>query len=365
MANQAIPLVKVAMAPEETLWPMLREVLYSGQIGDGETVARFEAAFAEKFTIPLALSMQSGTAALHAALTLAGVTPGDEVISTPMTAEPTNVAILHTGARVVWADVDPRSGNIDPESVRRSITPRTKAIMVVHYGGLPVRLAEILAIAGEYGLPVIEDCAHALGAIYQGASVGTLSHYGIFSFQAIKHMTTVDGGMLTLRDASQLRAAKLFRWFGLERGVARTAVDITSVGYKYNMNNVTAAIGLAQLKHIGSLLERHKSNGKYFDHVLSSIPGLEVATFDAQAEPSYWYYTILSDHSDDIIQKLEENGISASKLHKRNDYHSIFADARRELPGLDEFYRRMLHIPCGWWVDDEARETIVDVLRQG
>ncbi|MNT69175.1 hypothetical protein D3C72_2074740 [compost metagenome] len=99
--------------------------------------------------------------------------------------------------------------------------------------------------------------------------------------------------------------------------------------------------------------------------MLSSIPGVEVATFDAQAEPSYWYYTILTDHSDDIIKKLEENGISASKLHKRNDFHSIFAGSRAELPGLNEFYRRMLHIPCGWWVDDEARETIVHILRQG
>ncbi|QYF91977.1 DegT/DnrJ/EryC1/StrS family aminotransferase [Massilia sp. PAMC28688] len=365
MTEPAIPLVRVAMAPEEVLWPLLREVLYSGQIGEGATVAEFESRFADNFKLPRAFSFHSGTAALHCALVLAGVRHGDEVISTPMTAEPTNLAILHAGGRVVWADVDPCSGNMDPESIAARITPRTRAILVVHYGGLPVRLAEIQAIAARHGIPVIEDCAHALGARYNGQAIGTLAEFGMYSLQAIKHMTTVDGGMLTMRDSDLVTRTKTFRWFGMERGVDRSKVDITEVGYKYHMNNVTAAIGLAQLTIIDDLIGRHKANGRWFDTTLPAIAGIEVARFDPAADPSYWFYTLLSDDSAAVLARLAERGISASKLHRPNNQHSIFADAARELPGLDAFYRRMLHIPCGWWVGDLERERIADALRAG
>jgi len=365
MAETPIPLVKVAMAPEAVLWPRLREVLYSGQIGEGATVVEFEEQFGQRFGLPRALSFHSGTAALHCALTLAGVARGCEVVSTPMTAEPTNLAILHAGGTVVWADLDPQSGNMDPASLEACITSRTRAILVVHYGGVPVRLDEILAIAARHGIAVIEDCAHALGARYRGAGIGTLGDFGMYSLQAIKHMTTVDGGMLTLRDGSAVERAKAFRWFGMQRGVDRAKVDITEVGYKYHMNNVTAAIGLAQLTGIDALIARHQDNGRYFDRVMPAIGGIEVARFDAVAEPSYWFYTLLCDDSADLIRRLGTHGISASKLHRPNNLHSIFASAARPLPGLDAFYARMLHIPCGWWVDDADRERIVAAVRQG
>ncbi|MDV6320776.1 DegT/DnrJ/EryC1/StrS family aminotransferase, partial [Chromohalobacter sp. HP20-39] len=138
-----IPIVKVAMPAKSVLMPALEEVLYSGMIAEGESVYRFESEFNQKFGLERSLAMSSGTGARHAALTLAGVGPGDEVISTPMTAEPTNTSILYTGAKVVWADVDPVSGNMCPESVRSCITSRTKAILCVHYAGYPVRLAEL------------------------------------------------------------------------------------------------------------------------------------------------------------------------------------------------------------------------------
>ena len=188
-----IPLVKVSMPPREKLMPILEEVIYSGMIAEGEHVYRFESSFGEHFGLPNLLSQSSGTAALHTALTLAGVGPGAEVVSTPMTAEPTNIAILQTGAKVVWADVLPENGTLDPESIRNVITPKTKAIMLVHYAGYPNDMGPILEIAAEKGLPVIEDCAHSLGARYNGKPIGTIGDYAIFSFQAIKHFTTVDG----------------------------------------------------------------------------------------------------------------------------------------------------------------------------
>jgi perosamine synthetase len=360
-----IPIVKVLFPPKESLLPALESVLYRGQIAEGQQVYEFEEKFGSQFGVPNVLAMSSGTAALHAALTLAGVQHGDEVISTPMTAEPTNTSILYCGATVVWADVDPTTGNIDPDSIRQNITPKTRAIVVVHYAGYPVRLAEIRAIADEYQLPLIEDCAHALGATYDGKPIGSIGDFGIFSFQAIKHMTTVDGGVLTIANPKYMIAAKKFRWFGMLKGVARTEVDIQSIGYKYNMSNVTAAMGLVQLQHIDSVISRYISNGRYYDIQFQDVPGINFACCDAVAKPSYWLYTLLSDHADDIEKSLNAAGVMASKLHRPNNLHSIFKSSNKPLPGLDRFYKRLLHIPCGWWVTDEDRARIADVIKKG
>lgn len=345
--------------------PRLRDVLYSGQISEGEPVYEFERRFGQFVNQPNVLSFCSGTAALHTALILAGVQPGDEVISTPMTAEPTNMAICHAGGRIVWADVDARNGNLTAETIADKVTPRTRAIMVVHYGGIPAPLASIRKVAEAYHIPVIEDAAHALGARYGGQLIGAHSEYVMYSLQAIKHLTTVDGGMLVCRDPDDLPRGRLVRWFGIDRQATRTSVDARRIGYKYNMNNVTAAIGLVQLEHIASVIQRHIENGQCFDRALQDIPGLETCAWDAKAEPSYWFYTVLAERRDDLSRHLTEHGIGNSQVHKRNDWHTIFADSRCELPGLDLFYSRMLHIPCGWWLTTQDAEFIVDVIRKG
>lgn len=358
-------MVKVAMPPRERLMPALEQVLYSGFVAEGEHVYAFERQFAQTFGLPLALAMSSGTGALHVALLMSGVQPGDEVISTAMTAEPTNVVILQCGATPVFADVEPHNGNLDPDSVRALITPRTRAILVVHYAGFPARLAELRRIADEHGIALIEDAAHALGARYGDHAIGTVGDFGIFSLQAIKHMTTVDGGVLTMRDLSRADEARRLRWFGLSKGVPRTEVDITVPGYKYNMHNVAAVIGLAQLEQIGDLIARHIDNGRFFDERLSRIPGLAVTQFEAAAQPSYWLYSVLSEDSAAVEARLQGIHVAASKLHRPNHLHSVFAPMRRPMPGLDSYYRRLTHLPCGWWVSDDDRERIVDALARG
>lgn len=360
-----VPLFKVFLAPEGDLMPRLRDVLYSGQISEGGPVYEFERRFSSFVGLPNVLSFYSGTAALHAALVLAGVQPGDEVVSTPMTAEPTNMAIRHAGGEIVWADVDPANGNLSAESIAERITSRTRAIMVVHYGGVPAPMRDIRRVAERAGIPVIEDAAHALGARYGGQPIGALSEYTMFSLQAIKHMTTVDGGMLACKAAADVPRARSFRWFGIDRQAPRTEVDVSVVGYKYHMNNVNATIGLAQLDHIGPVVQRYVANGRYFDEALRGIPGLQLCHWDSAAEPSYWFYTVLAERRGDLSRYLSEQGIGNSQAHKRNDLHSVFASSRRALPGLDSFYSRMLHIPCGWWVSDEDRDYIVEALRRG
>lgn len=360
-----IPLVKVAMPDKGSLLPFLEEVLYSGMIAEGEYVYEFERRFAELFNLPIAVAVNSGTAALHLALIMSGVKQDDEVISTSMTAEPTNIAILQSGAVPIFADIDDETGNLSPESVEKAISPRTKAIVVVHYAGFPADLKSLRHIADKYGISLIEDAAHSLGAKYSGQGIGSIGDYGIFSFQAIKHMTTIDGGILCMRELSKINEAKRMRWFGLEKGVTRTKTNIERIGFKYNMNNVSAAIGLVQLLTVEKRIRRHIENGQFFDNEMKVIPGLSITRIDRECEPSYWLYTVLSDNSSDIEDCLAGVGVSASKLHRPNHYHSVFPQTRCPLPGLETYYRRLTHIPCGWWVTDDDREMIVEALRRG
>lgn len=360
-----LPLVKVAMPPKEVLMPALESVLYSGMIGEGEFVYRFEAAFAEVFGLKNIVATSSGTAALHLAMLLSEVEPGDEVITTSMTAEPTNTTILQMGATPIFADVDSLTGNLDPASVESLITNKTKAICVVHYAGYPARLNDLRAIADRHGLSLIEDCAHALGAQYDQKPIGTIGDYAIYSFQAIKHMTTVDGGALLVKDPAKIEEARRLRWFGLAKGVPRTEVDITRVGYKYNMHNVAAVIGLKQLEFIKPLLARHQANGRYFDQALQGISGLAIAKYESNAESAYWLYTLLADDSDAVERILAEQHVMASKLHRPNHFHSVFKGFARALPQLDDFYKKLVHVPCGWWVSDEDRQRIVSALKRG
>lgn len=360
-----IPIVKPFIPAPEVLMPALQEVLYSGYIAEGEKVYEFEKQFGEYIQNPLALSLNSGTAALHIALLLAGVGPGDEVISTVLTAEPTNVAIKLVGAKVVWADVQPNTGLLDPQSVRSKITDKTKAIMLVHYAGMVCDMDAFNAISEEFNIPLIEDTAHALGARYNGKPVGSNAPYSIFSLQAIKHMTTIDGGILSLRSQEDYDKGRLLRWFGLDKKVARLDNDIKTPGYKYHMNNVNATVGLVQLKYIEEIVGKYIANGKYFDEALKGISGVELLDYNPNTEASYWLYTMKVDNRAGFIKMMQENGISASELHLRNDRHSLFAESRAELPVFDAFYEKMVHIPCGWWLTKEDRERIVDVINKG
>lgn len=357
-----IPLFKVRMPPESVLLPALSQVLYSGQIGEGEQVAAFETAFGQWLGHGVPVACSSGTAALHLALLLAGVTPGDEVVSTAMTAEPTNMAIRHAGGVIRWADVDPDSGNVTAETLAAALTSATKAVVVVDYAGLPVDMAAIRSLADTHGLPVIEDAAHALGARFDGRGIGALADYTIFSFQAIKHITTGDGGMLMLRDEAQLALARRLRWFGLTRGVARTEIEAREVGFKYNMNNICATIGLAQLQSVDEVVAAHRANGSSFDSAFAGRPDLAPARFPQAAQPSYWLYTLLCDDPAAVTARLSAAGVAAGVVHRRNDRHPVFSQSARPLPGLDRFEAGHIHLPCGWWVGEAERRRIVDAV---
>lgn len=360
-----IPLVKPYIAPADEMMPAIEKVLYSDYIAEGESVYQFEDELGKFLGNSRILVLNSGTAALHIALTILGIGVGDEVISTPMTAEPTNTTIALTGAKIVWGDVDADTGLLDPESVREKITEKTKAIMLVHYAGMVCNMDEFNKISEETGIPIIEDSAHCLGGKYNGKVVGSNSRFTCYSFQAIKQMTTVDGGAITFLNDKDLAAGRKLRWFGLDKKVPRLENDITKVGFKYGMNNVTASIGSVQLKYVPSIIEKDISNGKYYDHALNNISGVTLVPYYPHTEPSYWLYTMKVEHRDDFCKMMAEKGIIASQLHHRTDTHSVFSESRCPLPQMDEWYSKFVHIPCGVWVDQEKREKIVDAIKGG
>ena len=360
-----IPLVKPYIAPPEEMMPAIEKILYSGYIAESEPVWEFQEEFGDYIENPNTLMVASGTAALHIALMILNVGPGDEVISTPMTSEPTNTTIALTGAKIVWADVDPNTGLLSPQAVSSKITDRTKAIMLVHYAGMVCDMDEFNKISREFDIPIIEDAAHALGSKYNGKMVGSNSRFTCYSFQAIKHMTTVDGGAISFNNVDDVAPARKLRWFGLEKKVSRMENDITRAGYKYGMNNVTATIGKIQLKKTPSIIGKYISNGKYYDEALKGIPGVTLVPYYNNTEPSYWLYTMKVEHRDEFCKMMEENGITATPLHHRSDTHSVFSDSKCELPNMDEWYSKFVHIPCGWWVSNEQREFIANTIKKG
>jgi len=364
-----IPLFKVNM-PVSVDAPLL-ETLHSGFIGQGKKVEEFERGLTEFLNNPYVLTLNSGTSAIHLALRLANVGPGDEVICSPMTCTASIQPILERGAQVVWADIDPGTGNIDSDSVMSQVTAKTKAVIPVHWGGYPCDLDDLNDIATGFDLKVIEDAAHAFGAKYRGCSIGSISPFTCFSFQAIKHFTTVDGGCLVCLNEDDYKRGKLLRWYGIDRDQPkkdmRCEEDIKEYGYKYHMNDISATIGIEQLKQVRSVLTDHRINAYYYDSEFETrhIRHAKPLNYDDANLSSYWLYTILVDDRPSFMEWMTQKGIQVSRVHARNDRHTCFKDARnKELPGVDEFDKKHVCIPVGWWLTIEDREYIVDCIER-
>lgn len=358
-----IPLFKVRM-PRAAI-ESAAMTLGCGYIGQGPRVNEFEERFGKWIGNPLLLTVNSGTSALELALRTAGVGPGDTVISTPMTCLATNAAIRATGADIIWADVDPVSGCMHGADLLRKIRANTKAIVVVHWGGNPVNLDVVQGIANAAGLRIIEDAAHAIGSWFRNKRIGNHSDFICFSFQAIKHLTTVDGGAIAFAHEDEYARAKLLRWYGLPREVGASGshwlVDVPEVGYKFHMNDVAAAIGIAQMADLESVIETHRENAAYYK---AHLPEFASATECPYAQSSYWLYTLHVHNRDQFSQSMRTAGIEVSQVHARNDLYSAFASYRVSLEGVDAFYKTMICIPVGWWVTCEDREYIVSQIKR-
>jgi perosamine synthetase len=359
-----IPLFKVFM-PKSVIKP-LREVLLSGYIGEGPRVEEFERQIALRLGNNNVLALNSGTSALQLALRLSNVSNGDEVISTPMTCSATNEPILAMGARIIWADINPWTGNIDPEDVAKKVTSQTKAIICVHWGGYPCELDELNAIAEKYNIKLIEDACHAFGSTYHNKPIGSHSDFVCFSFQAIKEMTTVDGGALVCKSKSDCERGRLLRWFGINRKDKcedlRCEADIIEYGYKFHMNDVTATIGLEQLKYIDKTIEKHQSNAAEYNEVFNKCHAIQPLRYKKDRSSTYWLYTIRVKERKKFVEHMEKAGITVSKVHTRNDNHTMFKDFKVDLTNVDEFNSKQISIPVGWWLTDENLAQIINTI---
>lgn len=362
--NDLIPLFKVHM-PKSVDKPLL-EVLHSGYIGQGPKVEEFEKKLSKFLENPNVLTVNSGTSALHLALRLSGVKAGDEVITTPMTCSATNEPIFSFGAKMVWADVFPENGLIDPDSVEKKITKKTKAIICVDWGGSVCDLDKLMKIANKHGIKLIEDSAHAFGSTYKKKKVGSIAHFTCFSFQAIKHITTVDGGVITTLSKADYKRGKLLRWYGIDReskvtGDSRIDIDISEWGYKFHMNDIDAVIGISQMNEIDNILSKHRENAQYYLENIDSSYYQHPLTIWEQ-DGAFWLYTlVLPDPKAraKFSEYMNKNGVATSRVHRRNDYYSGFPKSKDYLKGVTYFYEREMCIPVHWALTKGDREKIV------
>jgi perosamine synthetase len=347
------------------------DTLSTRWIGQGPKVEAFEEKFAQRFGMGnIALSVGSGTDALHISYLLADLKPGDEVIVPVFTCTATNIPFLYMGVKIIFADVQRGTLNIDPIHVNQLANEKTKAIVCVHYGGLPCDMTELRKVADKWGIPIIEDAAHALGASYKGVSIGGLSEFTMFSFQAIKHITTGDGGMVTFKnDPVLVEKGKRLRWFGIDRSAKQMGIwenDITEVGYKYQMTDIAAAMGLAALEEFNEISSYRKTLFKAYEKGFINIPGISfIGGGYTDREHAAWMCTVNVDNRDGLQKKLRENNIESSQVHYRNDRYSIFGGRRNDLPNMDAVENHYLVLPLHTKMSLEDVDRIFNVINSG
>lgn len=372
--QKSFPLFKVHVAKEAALG-RLAAVFDSGFINEGTEVGRLAEALKPVLGSDNVVLMNSCTSALTVALRLAGVGPGRNVVTSPMTCIASNTPIINLGGGIKWADIDPGTGMVTADSVAEQIDEDTAAVLFVDWAGVPAPLADLWDVCKKAGVAMIQDAAHAFMAEYRGRPVAQFADFTCFSFQAIKHFTTGDGGALVCADEAKRRAAAKLKWFGYDREAAKDEkgnwkaqqadADIleSEVGYKFNMNNLAAGIGLANLPQMESIVGRHRANAAAYDAVFASHPLIRPIGRPDGSNPSFWVYTAILDPGvdrDGLIESLAAARIHAGQVHVPNDDYACFAAYRRELPGVRAFSARQISLPCGWWLDDEEVHFIAD-----
>ena len=355
--------------PEETA-KAVKQTLDSTWINTGKKEKEFRDKIKKKFNAEYVVACTSGTAALKIALSTLGVGYGDEVVSTPYTFIATNTSILEVGAIPVFADIDYDTLNISADSIRTKITDKTKAIMVVHYGGLPVELDEIRKIGKEFNLPIIEDSAHAMGSKYKGDYIGSKGDLITFSFQVIKIVTCGDGGAVTTPNEKYYKALKEYSWFGIDRETKTTNVldplpeDITKLGYKLNMNDITATIGCVALDHLEEQLEKRQMVGNFYRNNLAGLKKLTLMKYPSYVHPNYQIFPIHIENREEFANFMFTNGIQVNVNNRRNDRYTIFGGLRDDLPNTARADDDVILLPCHSGLSIADLNKIVDKIKE-
>lgn len=350
--------------------PDLDHILHSGALAYGNYGKQFETLLNKYLGVDNVVLVSSFNSAILVTLITLGIKPEDEVIASPMACLASNQPLVTIGARVIWADIDPRTGTLDPESVRSRITARTRAIFHNHFCGYPGYIDEINEIGREYGIPVVDDAIEAFGSEYKGSKTGTTgTDVTIFSFQAVRVPTTIDGGAIVFKSRELFEKSILVRDSGVDRRYFRDAMgeinprsDITVPGFGATMSDVNSYIGILQMNTVEELIERQRRNAEAWD---SLIAGMDESYIPMnrrkEISPNYWVYGILTGNKNLALESFRNMGYYASGVHVPNSNYSIFGKHRR-LPGVDEFYANFLALPSGWWFSLKESEIYVQAL---
>ena len=345
------------------------KVLSGRWIGQGPMVDRFEKKFKKIFTRSNeTIATGSGTDSLHLAYILAGLKKGDEVITTVFTCTATNIPLLYMGIKIKFADIDISTMNISVESVKKLISKKTKAIVCVHYGGLPCDMEELQKLATKYRIPIIEDAAHAMGAKYKNKPIGSISDFTTFSFQAIKHFTTGDGGMLSIKNRKLLNKAKRIRWFGINRENKQKGIwdnDVTEVGYKYQMTDIAATLGYDSLGEFNKILShRRKIYNIYLNELSRNKNIICINENNKKKYHAAWLFTIAVEKKDFLQKKLREYKIETNQVHFRNDRYSIFKKFvnGKKFKNMDFLENKYLVLPLHHKVSETQAKYICNLI---
>lgn len=354
-------------------------VMESGWLGTGPRVAQFEQDFASYKGVKHVAALNSCSAALHLSILAAGIKPGDEVITTPMTFCATVNAIIHAGGVPVLADVDPLTMNIDPEQVRAKITSRTRAILPVHFAGRPCDMDSLCAIGEEHDLKIIEDCAHAIEAEYKGKKAGTIGDFGCFSFYVTKNIITGEGGMVLAKHEEDIARVKVLGLHGMSKDAWKRFSDegykhyqVVDCGFKYNMMDMQAAIGIHQLRRVDEYWERRAQIWQVYNQAFADLPiGLPVSP-EPDTRHAYHLYTVLIDEArtgvsrDEFLNRMTENGIGVGvhylSIPEHPYYQQTFGWKPEDWPNAMRIGRQTVSLPISAKLSGEDTEDVVQSL---
>ena len=372
-----VPFAPPSIGPEEIAEVV--GVLESGWLSTGPRVASFERAFAEYTGAPHAIAVNSCTAALHLSLLAAGVGHDHEVVTTPLTFCATANVVIHAGATPIFADIDADTFNLDPAAAAAAITSRTRAIVPVHFAGRPANMAAFRRLSSAQGLALIEDAAHCVEGVSQGLKVGAIGDFTCFSFYATKNLTTGEGGMVTTANADAAAFIRTASLHGMSRNAwtryapgARAQYDVLMPGFKYNMMDLQAAIGLHQLARIDAMHARRAAVWAQYDAALASLPLRRPAAVAAGDVHAHHLYTVLVDERaagisrDELQTRLGERGISTSihfrALHLHPYYQNRFGLERGMFPVAESVSDTTLSLPLSGGMDDAAADRVIEAL---
>lgn len=355
--------------------------LRSGWITTGPKTKRFEEEFANYIGCKHAIAVSSCTAALHLSLVALGIGKGDEVITSPLTFASTANVIVHCGAKPVFVDIDENTYNLDPKKIESAITSRTKAIIPVHYGGQPCSMDEIIRIAKKHNLKIIEDAAHATGAIYNGRRIGTIGDTTCFSFYAIKNLTTAEGGMITTQDDALAEKLRLYSLHGMSKDAWKRYssagswyYEILYPGFKYNMTDLQAALGLHQLRKLNKFIAKRKELVSLYNHFLKDAPEIILPKEMPEISHAWHLYPIrLADHKlsverNKFIELLREKNIGTTvnfiPVHLHPYYKQTYGYNEGSFPVAEKVYQNIITLPLFTKMTADDVKYVADSIKE-